>query len=171
MGESLARAIFPFRVFAFCGLYVTINIVLWTLRSDYTGPANFLTNYYQNKIDSAISSPNVAPSVKDAVRNNIGNSQIVRDAKYSIRIWLIFGDIFIVLLFVALILGFNTVSAQMSFIEGFLHFIGLILITHAILSNASPDYVICAVFFGTLLPFVMELWQVFALFVLKTDFY
>ena len=171
MGESLARVIFPFRVFAFCGLYIVINIVLWTLRSDYTGPANFLANYYLKTIRNAISSPNVAPTVKTAILERFSNSQIVEDAKYSLRIWLIFGDIFIVLLFFALIMGFNTVSVQMSFIQGFLHFIGLILITHAVLSSASPDFVICAVFFGTLVPFVMELWQVFGLFVLKTDFY
>ena len=171
MGENFAKSIFPFRVFAFCVLYLTLNVVLWTLRDDYDGNGNFLTKYYEKSIDTAVVSPNVAVTVKEAVKSNLGNSQIYKDARKSLKIWLIFGDVFLGLLFVALILGFNTIYVQMSFIEGFLHFIGIILISHAILSSASPNFIICAIVFGIIVPFVVELWQVFALFVLKTDFF
>ena len=167
----LAKTLFPFRVFSFASIYIMCNIVLFTLDSSYTGPANPIINYYQNRIDNAIVSPNMAPSMKTAVRENFGNSQIVRDKTNSIRIMLIFADIFLVLLFIALIFGLITTSVQLSFIEGFLHFIGVILITHCIVSEAHINFIICGVFFGVYLPLIIELWHAFSLFILKTDFY
>ena len=167
----LAKTLFPFRVFSFIAIYVTCNIVLYTLDSSYTGPANPILNYYQNKIDSAIISPNMAPSMREAVRANFRNSQIVQDKTDSIRIMLIFADIFLVLLFISLIVGIITTSAQLSFIQGFLHFVGAILVTHCILSGAHINFVICGTVFGVFLPTVIEIWVAFAIFVLKTDFY
>ena len=167
----LAKTLFPFRVFSFVAIYIVCNVVLYTLESDYQGPANPIINYYQNRINSAIVSPNMSPEMRQAVSTNFRNSQIVQDKTKSIRIYLIFADIFLVLLFVSLIFGLMTTSAQMSFIESFLHFVGVILITHCIVSGAHINYVICGVFFGIYLPFLIEIWNAFAIFVLKLDFY
>ena len=167
----LAKTLFPFRVFSFIAIYVTLNLVLYTLDSSYTGPANPIINYYQNKIDNAIVSPNMAPSMREAIRANFRNSQIVQDKTTSIRILLIIADVFLVLLFFSLIIGIITTSAQLSFIQGFLHFVGAILVTHSILSGAHVNFVICGTVFGVFVPIVIELWTAFSIFVLKTDFY
>ena len=167
----LAKTLFPFRVFSFVAIYIVCNVVLYTLDSGYSGPANPIINYYQNRIGNAVMSPNMAPEMRQAVIANFRNSQIVQDKTESIRIYLIFADVFLVLLFVSLIFGLMTTSAQMSFIEGFLHFVGVILITHCIVAEAHINFVICGVFFGIYLPFLIELWNAFALFVLKLDFY
>lgn len=168
---ELSRTLFPFRVLAFSSMYILVNVILYTLDSDYTGNSNIIKNYYSNSIRNGHDGPNNAPFITNAIMNNILDCTIIKDATQELKIWLIFADIFIVCLFVTLIFGIVTTVAHLSFIEGVLHLIGTVLLSYAVYDNAHRNFVICGVFFGVMLPFLMELWQILCIFVFKTDFY
>lgn len=167
----LAKNIFPFRVFSFVAIYIMCNIVLYTISPDYNGSSNPITKYYQKTVTNSIVSPNLASSIKDAIIENMSDSQFVKDKQKSIKIMLIFADIFLVFIFVAIIFGFASTLVQLCFIEAFLHFIGIILIGYCIVEEAHINFIICGVVFGVYVPALMELWQVISLFIFKTDFY
>ncbi|EAX89882.1 hypothetical protein TVAG_153270 [Trichomonas vaginalis G3] len=168
---QLSRTLFPFRVLAFSAIYITVNVILYTLDSDYGGEANIVKNYYSARFSNSNLSPNLPDFIKSAISRTLSSNEMIADATTELRIWLIFADIFLVFLFISLIFGIVTTVAHLSFIEGVLHLIGVILMSHALFQNAHRNFVICGVFFGIMLPFLMELWQLISIFVFKTDFY
>jgi hypothetical protein len=74
-------------------------------------------------------------------------------------------------LFGSVILGLYLTRADTSIVVGFLHFIGVGLITHMTVKNASADFLIAGVVVGAIVPTVIEIWNLSQLYVFKSDFY
>lgn len=113
----------------------------------------------------------MSQDLHDAITENIVSSTVaLNEIKFIFR-WVIAADVLLAILFICLIFGFMTVYVHWTIVETFLMFVGLILISHSIIEDESPAFVISGIVFGIILPTVMELWNIIGLFVFKKDFY
>ena len=151
------QIIFPFRVIGFFTLYILVNI--GRFNRDTIGKQISSRNLEQvRNYNYMIPFPSDSTQDEDSVISQLNR-------------WGIAADIFLACLFACLILGFLSTKAFASFAMGFLHFIGVLLCAHFLEAKAGIGYYISSIVFGILLPFVIELIDLFAIFVLKTDFY
>lgn len=148
-----------------------MNVVLFVIDKNESQQANPIKNYYANRINNSVANPYMPDSFKNSIRGIFSSGKQIKHVQKQIKIWLIVSDVLLALVFIFIILGFSTTSAPLSFIEGCLHFIGTVLISNTMLQPASSDYIICGVFFGVMAPFLLEIWEIFCLLCLKTDFY
>lgn len=166
---STAKVIFPFRIFAFCSLYIVLNVVLFVESKNQS--ANPFTKYYTRAINNSKVNPYMSGTYKQQIQKLFITSSIVKSLQKQIKIWIIVSDVFLALIFIFLIFGFTSTNASLSFIEACLHFIGTVLVSNTVMQPASSDCIICGAFFGVMLPFLLELIQIIKLFCFKTDFY
>ena len=160
-----AQIVFPFRVITFISIYILINVIYYN-RDLYAREETFL---FYNKFNYI--STNLPTNFINFVANHPGESSMFREVRRSIVAWGITADVFIALLFVCIILGFITPKAHMSFLISVLHFIGTLLLYIYIIHDRSIGLIISAVVIGILLPFLIELWNIFGIFVFKRSFY
>jgi hypothetical protein len=165
MSVQHARIVFPFRALAFFSVYIVLNTILY--HRD-----RIARDYVLNRVcPSRLSHPNLPSGIANrmsVVPTTFPEYASIEGAIYD---WAVAGDFFIVLLFIAMILGLLSTQAHISFFIAMLHFIAVILVTHMVLVNASRAFLICAVVFGILLPIVIEIWNLLSLIVFKSDFY
>jgi hypothetical protein len=93
------------------------------------------------------------------------------DLNSSVQAWIIAGDVFIVLLFFAMVFGFLLTVAHVSFLIAMLHFVAVVLLTHFYCEYGHIGFLITAVWIGVIAPFLIEVWRIVQLFVFKADFY
>jgi hypothetical protein len=159
-----ARIVFPFRAISFFSLYIVTNTVLYhrdRLAYDYVR-------------SRALYWGRLTPGLSDTVVASLNNPQNFPDYKsfqQGIYDWVVASDVFLAFLFAAMILGLLANQAHICFLIAMLHFIAVILVTHMVIAEAPLAFLISAIVFGTILPLLIELWNLLAIFVFKSDFY
>lgn len=163
------QIVFPFRVLAFASLFIVTNVAL-------SERQNIIKKSYIDPYHTLVRNNPILPGNLITNLANTPSGQIIpfpafKSYETQIYGWTICGDILLACLFASIIAGFNTNRACRSFTIGFLHLIGVLLITQMIIQHESKNFLICGIFFGIFLPFFVELWTVLQLFVFKVDFY
>ncbi|OHS93409.1 hypothetical protein TRFO_11827 [Tritrichomonas foetus] len=160
-----AKLVFPFRALSFFSLYLVLNTILY-------GRENVIKNFIINKhLATPLSAPSLPPRLIETMRQNIIDFPEYNPIKNDIMGWIITADVFLVFLFICMILGFLTNKPHINFVIGTLHFIAVILSTHMIVKHQSFDFMICAVAFGTILPAIIEIYNLISILCFKNDFY
>jgi hypothetical protein len=166
--------VFPLRAVAFFAMYLILNTIFYS-RKRYAH--DYILEKTKNSIDV---NPALPPETYAKLEEHLGNYRNnAGDIKYppytsyvkKILAWAIVGDVFVVWLFIAMILGLLLTHADTSMFIGFLHFIGVVLMTHMAVKNASADFLIAGVVIGAIVPALIEVWNLLQLYVFKSDFY
>jgi hypothetical protein len=160
-----SQYVFPFRAVSLFSLYMLVNTICYNRES--IGQ----THVTERAANSILLNPGLPPDMLNYLSNGLWSFPQYVDYVNAIRDWTIAGDIFLAFLFAAMILGLLGGHPHLNFFIGFLHFIGVLLVTHVALEAAPAGFFITGIVFGVLLPIVVEIWNVLALFVFKKDFY
>jgi hypothetical protein len=121
--------------------------------------------------NSILSNPGLPPRMLNYLSEGIATFPEHISYVKVIRDWTIAGDIFLALLFAAMILGLLGGHPHLNFFIGFLHFIGVIFVGHVAIEAPTAGFFIMGIFFGTLVPVIVEICNILGLFVFKKDFY
>ena len=146
---SLTRIVFPFRVLSFCSLYIILNIVFLTR-------IKIVQNWYNEEINENSFSRYLPEYSKKILTNKIISTSVgiplVESDINRLYNWGFFGNFLILFLFICIIAGFLTPKSYLSFLIGFLHFIGFFLMSHTIIESENPLYDIYCIIIGALIP-------------------
>lgn len=160
-----SRVVFPFRTISFLAFYIILNTLLYSRNT--VARKHIETSYAAG----FLTSPTLPSNLGTIIVQNCEYLDEYKDYLAHIKGWIITADIFIVFLFCCLVFGFLTNYPYISIFIAFLHFIGIILCTHFALNYCSINFLICGVFFGIILPGLIEIHNIICLFAFKTDFY
>lgn len=162
---TYSRIAFPLRTISLFSFYIILNTILYA--SD-----DIARKYVLDRMRASVFSHPTLPD--DLLRH--AESGYMNFPKYKtyiahIKGWVIVADIFIVFLAVCLVFGFMANYPYKTIFLSMLHFIGIVLCTHMVIDFASINFLIFGVFFGMIVPSLIEIYNIVLLFAFKKDFY